>query len=101
MGISKQREAGRVRIIRVGSSDHPAANHKGLNEGRGVPSGIPSGMRRAMRTAITPRPPPRPKRRPRGHAAASKDKAAPHKSKSTTTATPHSPYASGRSVTRR
>src|SRR3972149_1179687 len=29
------------------------------------------------------------------HAAASSDRAAPHKSRSTTTATPHSPYASG------
>ena len=56
MGISMQGEAGRVRVIRVGSRNHPAANHKVLDESRGVPSGIPSGMRSAMRSAITPRP---------------------------------------------
>ena len=51
MGNSMQQETG-VRVIGVWSRNHPAANHKALNEGRG----IPSGMRSAMRSAITPRP---------------------------------------------
>ena len=48
MGIFTQREAGQVRVIRMGSTITLGANRKVHIEGRGVPSG--------MRSAITPRP---------------------------------------------
>lgn len=60
---------------RLGSLSHPAANHKGLIEGRGVTPRLSFG----------------PCGKPRGQAAASNNKAAPHNSRSTATAAPHSP----------